>query len=431
MKRRLFVFTIVLLILLMATSLSAMGKKGAQPISQADLYVPDLLDAEFAFALDAAEEAPGLPQATGFWVDMVDTENVAEDGAGVYVAVLDTGLLDLAPFFFSQAILLMIWARAFPDDIVWDDTIGDIVIGDLRDDRGFWTDLASGHGTHVASTIVGFNVNNAFWVEGVAPQATIIPVLVLDAWEVDTPFGPIQLSGGTDPMIAAGIDYIADLAPTLDGPVVINMSLGGPEPTQMIEDAIDRAIDAGVIVVVSAGNSGTDGMGWPGAYPQVISAAAAGWADMFNFGWQADVPENLKTKDSMGNTFQIYLEDFSSRPNKDLGQKNKDLDVAAPGAWVVGPYKSDFANDVNYYYLSGTSMAAPHVSAISALLLQSQPGLNQAQVERALRMAATGNPLPASDAVVAFPFEEPYFYTATWQGGDYGKGFLQADQVLP
>jgi subtilisin family serine protease len=173
-----------------------------------------------------------------------------------------------------------------------------------------------------------------------------------------------------------------------------------------------------------------DGMGYPGGYPQVISAAAGGWADMFMMGWQADVPEALNTQDNMGNNWQIYLEDFSSRPNKDLGQKHKDLDVAAPGAWVVGPFKDDFSDDVGYFYLSGTSMAAPHVSAMSALVLESHPDLQQGEMEFILKLAAQGLPLPASDALVFFPYVPELYYTAMWDGGDYGAGFLQADAAL-
>jgi subtilisin family serine protease len=83
---------------------------------------------------------------------------------------------------------------------------------------------------------------------------------------------------------------------------------------------------------------------------------------------------------------------------------------------------------LNYYYVYGTSMAAPHVSAIASLVLQSYPGLTQAAMENILVGAAHGLPLAADDAVVSdYPFDP---YTATWSGGDYGAGFLQADEAL-
>jgi len=136
--------------------------------------------------------------------------------------------------------------------------------------------------------------------------------------------GPLRLTGGTDPMVAYGIWYVADLAETLDGPVIISMSLGGPEPSPMIEAAIDYAISKGVVVVASAGNEGYAGMGWPGAYPQVISCAMAGWTEQWFVGfWYDDVPEELNTPDVWGNNWQIYLDEISSRPNKTLGQKSR------------------------------------------------------------------------------------------------------------
>ena len=398
------------------------------------LYVPDMTDAVFAEELaDSSQIEYSLPAVDPFWTDLVDTEKVSQDGEGVYVAVLDTGMLSFAPFFFSEANVAWHLGKGFTHDVYWNPGLGDIEFGPLRDDRGFVTGYASGHGTHVASTVVGYNYNNSAWIMGVAPKATIIPVLVLDAWLVDIPeVGVVGLSGGTNEMISAGIMYIADLAPTLDGPVVINMSLGGPTHSTMIESAVDYAISQGVVVVASAGNEGSDGMGYPGGLDQIISTGAAGWAAMWNYGWTADAPENLKKKDELGNKRPIYLEDFSSRPNKDLGQKTQDLDVTAPGAWIVGPYKQTWApdSDTGYFYVSGTSMAAPHVSGMAALVLQDYPDTWQYDMEFTLENAAHGNPFPSSTAIVAFPYVPEGYYTATWKGGDYGSGFLQADQAM-
>jgi subtilisin family serine protease len=415
------------------TILGVVGFQGTALAQDATrlMYSPDLVDAQLADEfLHGAPVGSGLPNTFPFNADMVNVENIVGDGEGVYVAVLDTGVLPEAPFFFSQAHVDYSLGKGFSHDIYWDAGIGDIVIGPLEEDRGIVTDLASGHGTHVASTIVGYNINNAEWVQGIAPKVTIIPVLVLDAWLVDSPFGTLGFSGGTDEMISAGIRYVADLKESLDAPVVINMSLGGPSRSEMIEEAVDYAISKGVIVVASAGNSGEGGMGYPGGLPQIISTAAAGWAEMFDFWWDGDVPERPMSNDTLGNNSLFYLEDFSSRPVKELGQKHQDLDVAAPGAWVVGPYKSAFANNTGYFFLSGTSMSAPHVSAIAAMYLAENPGASQADVERALRQAGHGDPLPADGAIVRFPFIPDGYYPASWSGGDYGTGFLNADQVV-
>ncbi|GGF69624.1 S8 family peptidase [Alteromonas lipolytica] len=372
-------------------------------------------------------ETTGQPIVRAFNADMVNVENITTDGEGVYVAVLDTGLLPEAPFFFSDANIAYDLAKGFSHDVYWDNEVGGIVLGPLRDDRGIASNYASGHGTHVTSTIAGFSVNGSYWVEGIAPKVTIIPVLVLDAWVVDTPEGLQGFSGGTDEMISAGIKYVADLE--LDGRVVINMSLGGASRSPIIEDAIDYALSKNVVVVASAGNEGEAGMGYPGGLPQVVSVGAIGWSQMLAMPnrWQEDVPEKTNSNDLLGNNTQYYLADYSSRPVKALGQKHKDLDVSAPGSNVVGPYKSAFADNTNYYFLSGTSMAAPHVSAIAAMLLQSNPTLTPKEVEKKLVGASRGNPLPADGALIV---DFDGLYDLSWKGGDYGSGVLQADYVV-
>ena len=379
-----------------------------------------------------------LPSMIPFWHDLVDKEEVPLTGEGVYVAVLDTGLLPDWEFIFSEANIASELGIGFSHDIYWDEAVGDIVIDDVNAERGFITDLASGHGTHVTSTIVGYNLANQAWVEGIAPDVTIIPVLVLDAWFIETPFGPVQFSGGTDAMIASGIYYIANLAESLDGPVVINMSLGGPGETPDIEAAIDYAISKGVIIVCSAGNEGETGMGYPGAYSQVISAASCGWTDMLAQGWTADVPEKLNTNDSLDNDYQVYLAPYSSRPNRTLGQRYCDLDVMAPGDWIVGPYKSAWApvTDWSYYYLSGTSMAAPHVSAIAAIILEAFPDFEQRDMEFVLKLAAGGRffnrlrGFPAVGVDVKVAYFGGGYYNVSWGKHDFGRGFLKADTAL-
>ena len=82
------------------------------------------------------------------------------------------------------------------------------------------------------------------------------------------------------------------------------------------------------------------------------------------------------------------------------------------------------------HFVYETSMAAPHVSAIAGLVLQSKPLLSQAQMENILSIAASRLPFPADDAIVAYPFEAPFYYTASWGGGDFGAGLLQADEAL-
>ncbi|MEM2118584.1 MAG: S8 family serine peptidase, partial [Candidatus Bathyarchaeia archaeon] len=136
--------------------------------------------------------------------------------------------------------------------------------------------------------------------------------------------------------------------------------------------------------------------------------------------------EKLNTKDYWGNNWQMFLEDFSSRANPELGQSWKELDVCAPGAAIVGPYKNYFSTAVGYYYLWGTSMAAPHVSAIAAIVAQKYPQLNQAGMEWILKKAAVRLPM-AADGAYALDSTPWTFY---WNDHDAGSGWLQADEAL-
>lgn len=444
--------TIVLILaLLMFAVVPMVGSKQASGVA---LPLDTLVyREELAYGFDAESTiaSSSLPEATPFWVDMVDAD-VPEDGEGVYVAVLDTGLLSIWPYFFPQANIAWQLGKGFSHDILWDDDLGDFVMGPLRDDRGIITHdvWGSGHGTHVTSTIVGYNLANLYWVRGVAPKATIIPVLVLDDWWLDCPDpdypecydGKVLFHGGTWEMISAGIRYVADLSESLDGPVIISMSLGGDEPSPMIEKAINYAIKKGVIVVAAAGNAGYAGMDWPGAYPQVISCALAGWTEQFltkpGTWWLSDVPEKLNTQDLWGNNWHLFLDDLSSRPNKDLGQKSWHLDVSTPGAAIVGPYQPrvywDYISEVwvvspiGWYYVWGTSMSTPHVSGTAALVLQSYPKIRQETMEDILKGAAAGLVLASDGSWVYDPWYGVYHFE--WFGIDWGSGFLQADSAL-
>jgi subtilisin family serine protease len=323
---------------------------------------------------------------------------VAQDGTGVYVAVLDTGMLDS-------------WRQYFPEQRVAQQHA--ITFGGGGGEVGFvtqmpnvWQHDQNSHGTHVASTILGYSLSG-LPVNGTAPMATVIPVKVLG-----------QNGSGWSSVIARGITYVADLkaGPLANAPVVINMSLGGPVLDAVEKAAIDYAIGKGVIIVASAGNSGERGMGYPGAYGPVVSVAASGWTRQWltsNWWNASDVAEPTSADD-------FYIAEFSSR-----AKSGQDLDIAAPGSWVVGPYQVN-SGQTSYYYLSGTSMAAPHVAGIAALMLQKNPTLQQGDVESILETSAI--PLPAGTRTLAGPGGTTS--TVSWGTDATGSGLATADAAL-
>jgi subtilisin family serine protease len=292
-------------------------------------------------------------------------------GAGVYVAVLDTGLLDSWRQYFPQQRIATQFATAIQGG-------GAAARGETPFVPNKWQHDQNSHGTHVVSTILGYSFNGTP-VAGVAPLSTIIPVKVLN-----------QNGRGWDSAIAAGIVYVTNLkisGALGSAPLVVNMSLGGPDLGALEKAAVDYAVAHHVILVAAAGNEGNAGMEYPGAYAPVISAAAYGWVGEWQLGgdtsrtnfWYAD-DVNDPTVPS-----DFYITDFSSR-----AKAGQDLDVSAPGSWVVGPYQTNSGtNKLSYYFLGGTSMASPHVSGIVALMLQKNHTLVASQAESILEAAAS------------------------------------------
>ncbi len=326
------------------------------------------------------------------------TRQVDFDGTGVYVAVLDTGLVDAWRQYFPQERIAEEYAISFSG--------GGGEVGTVSSQKNKWEHDQNSHGTHVTSTILGFQLGAGF-VNGTAPKATVIPVKVLN-----------QNGSGWSSVIAQGILYVASLkeGPLADSPVIINMSLGGSRLDPIEKAAIDYAISKGVIIVASAGNEGEQGMGYPGAYAPVISVAAAGWVGEWTTPgswWRlTDVPDPFDPQN-------FYITDFSSR-EKD----GQDLDVAAPGSWIVGPYQNN-SGQTSYYYLGGTSMSSPHVAGIVALMAQKLPSLYQTQAETILETAAY--PLPAGTRTITYGGSTSQI---SWGNDASGAGFITADQAL-
>ncbi|GAB2612899.1 S8 family peptidase [Novilysobacter erysipheiresistens] len=342
--------------------------------------------------------------------DAVDVTNpgvrtMPYNGDGVYVAVLDTGLLDTWRQYFPQERIASEFATAFNG--------GGGENGNVSSPPNKWEHDQNSHGTHVTSSILGYSLGGVP-VNGTAPLATVIPVKVLN-----------QNGSGWSSVVAAGIVYVADLKASGalgDAPVVINMSLGGSVLDAVEKAAIDYAIGEGVVIVASAGNSGTSGMGYPGAYAPVISVAASGWNGQWQPGADGN-PGNWWNADDVADptaALDFHIADFSSRE-----LAGQDLDVAAPGSWVVGPYQTQ-SGKTSFFYLSGTSMASPHVAGIAALMLQKNPALDQAAIEVILEDAAI--PMLAGCADLAQPGGA--VVETCWGDDATGEGLITADAAI-
>jgi len=410
--------------------------------------------------------------------DLINSEEVVYTGAGVYVAVLDTGLVPNWKDYFPTDSIATDLGTGFYQPITFKakkDVCGlGTTVGKLVR-TSFIGSTGSTHGTHVTSTILGYDYRSnsdaasgfaipAIHVRGIAPDVTIIPVKVLTDYQIpalpkcDPASKATTAVFGTSEMVAAGIDYVTDLAIAGYRPMVINMSLGGSELEAVEQAAIDRAIANGVIVVAAAGNEGETGMHYPGAYAPVISVGSVGWTGewlrpgdgpRYRMWWlkYSEAPLLPGTGEVADPTLveDVYVSDFSSR-----ALPGQELDVLAPGSWVRGPYSGDpgynhlpwwskgigdlvGGNAGNFYYVGGTSMATPHVAAVTALLLEQDPSLTAAEVENILKSTALAIPDTGSRDI----WDNTAAATITWDTDcngtpcdAVGSGLVQADAAI-
>jgi subtilisin family serine protease len=142
--------------------------------------------------------------------------------------------------------------------------------------------------------------------------------------------------------------------------------------------------------------------------------------------WWANAVSN--TADPTDAT-QYYISDFSS-----LRTNGQDLDVAAPGSWVVGPYQVNQSNITSFFFLGGTSMASPHVAGIVALMLDKNGTLGEAAPDRAARaeQILTSTAIQIDDInqqvrpTLGAPLETP----PSWDQDRSGSGLATADAAL-
>jgi subtilisin len=252
----------------------------------------------------------------------------------------------------------------------------DLNVGSSTDCTGTGSaDDDHGHGTHVAGTIGARN--GAGGVVGVAPGTLVHAVKVLDAE-----------GSGSDSSVICGLDWVTANATALDIRVA-NLSLGGlgaysdcGDDTDALHEAFCRTVAAGVTVVVAAGNDGWDfgasPPDTPAWYPEALTVTAMGDGDGLPGGQVAPGCGGGQTDD-----FAASFSNFA------LLNADSSHTMAAPGVCVRSTYRGGA-----YAYMSGTSMAAPHVAGLVALCLGEDgaagpcAGMTPAQIVAKLRSDA-------------------------------------------
>ncbi|SET51989.1 serine protease [Marinobacter segnicrescens] len=303
-------------------------------------------------------------------------------GQGVGVAVMDTGMFTTTPDSYSN------WHEDLVNNVVNEGGILDFVKPDYDVDGQEGPDGVPGtpvtpdnpeatsfHGTHVAGIIAA--EDNSVGTVGIAHQATILPYRVLGVG----PLGGEDGTGAVDDLIAA-INSIVDDRNDVD---VINLSLGGLPPVVDLQVATDRANSNGILVVAAGGNSGDASAVYPAANRRVVGVGAT----------------------TRGGELASY---------SNYGQS---VDLLAPGGalndGIVNAYGQVSATGSlsdSYAYLAGSSMAAPHVAGVYALMKGVSDSLTASQFRAQLIAGLLTNDSELSD------------YTL------YGAGLLDAREAV-
>ena len=334
----------------------------ALPALEADPEIKSVtIDHPIAVMDDLTNSATGVSSA---W-------NAGFTGAGIGVAVIDSGIND-----------------SHPD--LWDSTHTSSRVLYHQDFTGTATTNSNGakydlygHGTHVAGIIAGNGYLSGGHYSGVAPEASLIDLRALDA-----------NGAGTDSTVIAAIQQAITLKNAYNIRI-INLSLGRGIPASYTQDPLCQAVEAawnnGIVVVVAAGNLGrlsvygSNGFGTitaPGNDPFVITVGATK-----SNGSATPQAETKASYSSKGpTTYDHVLKPDLMAPGSAI------VSLAAPGATLEASYPNDVVagtdGKADYFTLSGTSMATPAVAGAAALMLEEQNTLTPDQVKARLMKTA-------------------------------------------
>jgi thermitase len=225
-----------------------------------------------------------------------------------------------------------------------------------------------GHGTHVAG-IIGAATNNGSGVASIGWNAMIVPIKVLDS----------NGSGYTSD-VASGVDWAANSVAR-----VINLSLGGANPSNVLQTAITNAWNKGKLVVVSAGNCG----------------------DPYTYMYNGCLTYNQPVYPAAGSNVMAVGATTSSDMRASFSSYGYWVSISAPGESIYSTYWPN-----TYETESGTSMAAPMVSGLAALVWSHNPALSNSGVYNVLTSSAT------------------HLGTGTGRNDEFGYGRINASQAL-
>jgi len=252
-------------------------------------------------------------KATGAW-------DYVKGDPNTLIAVLDTGIDYTHPDLASKVI-------DHGRDFVNDDD-------DAYDDA--W------HGTHVAG-IIAAATNNSEGIAGVAWNCRLLAGKVISASD----------EGDYSDLIEALI-WAADYTNGNAKVGVINMSIGGPEPDDFLEEALRYAYNKGIVLIAAAGNEASQGISYPAAYDSYCLAVGA-----------TDYNDKVASFSNYG----------------------PELDVAAPGVGIIStiPLAQTDPGYLPYAYANGTSMATPHVAGLAALIKSAKPWLGASDIMKLIK----------------------------------------------
>ncbi|MFJ8027072.1 S8 family serine peptidase [Streptomyces sp. NPDC096311] len=302
---------------------------GTEPTSKAARQLGDgldklWLDAKLSVSLDVSVPQIGAP----------DVWKAGYDGKGVKIAVLDTGV-----------------DAGHPD-----------LAGKIADSKSFVPDETvqdgHGHGTHVASTIVGSGAASGGRYKGVAPGAELLVGKVAD-----------NTGGAQTSWMIAGMEWA-----THAGAKIVSISISGKAagPSDPLTESVDElSRSTGALFVIAAGNAGptAKSIGTPGTADSALTVGAV------------DKSDKLASFSSRGPRYG----DYAVKP-----------EITAPGVSITAARAAGTAMgtpvDDNYTTASGTSMATPHVAGAAALVAQAHPDWTGAQIKEDL--ASTAKTMP-------------------------------------